>query len=656
MSHFEIQNRPAPASASSSRRQNYVRLIVLHSDLAGPREAIAELTAPGSGGAPHFYIAADGTITRMVSERRAAHHTGMAVWNRRTRNIDAISVGVMLEQSLAGDSAAQLAALHWLIDDLEMFFGLAKAEIVRWRAPQGHQTRGSLFLCAPPPAPFLCAPPPAPFTPAPRPRTLGDDEPTPARPRTLGDESDPRYALRLWNFLQQKTHAQVGSSLNLGWAFHLHACTFGLGAPLAAVAKTPLAVGGGSYGYQVFARDTICNEGRNYSAVQALSGMVADVAHLGGLALELVKASYAGSLATAATRAPARGTLDFRNDWKFHQQALQLRLGPPLSGNYATSDGVYAVQVFAGDTLFTPRSTPAGCRRLSETPASDPACAPIWAETYAAIGGKYDPDAPLQQFAAASKLGAPLGMPATDTFEGTSYTYQVFALDTIYSAAGGPIRRMSALPMPPEVQSWKPAPAAAPPAAPTGATIVPGAQPGRTPARVQQLVALATSLLGSDAAGLAKYPQLQKTVTGGDIVCADLVTFCLSQVGVKLWGNVTDPTRSGRTGNRSANYYRPDPANQGVLREVTNESTWLPGDIMIYGIGDLSVDRAYHVNIYVGPFSYNGRSNDVVNASQDMPDIGAMTKEYCVQKHCWAGHYLWTRRVRVVELERELSG
>ena len=60
--------------------------------------------------------------------------------------------------------------------------------------------------------------------------------------------------------------------------------------------------------------------------------------------------------------------------------------------------------------------------------------------------------------------------------------------------------------------------------------------------------------------------------------------------------------------------------------------------------------------MYVDPFSYNGRSNDVVNASQDMPDIGAMTKEYCVQKHCWAGHYLWTRRVRVVELERELSG
>jgi hypothetical protein len=45
-----------------------------------------------------------------------------------------------------------------------------------------------------------------------------------------------------------------------------------------------------------------------------------------------------------------------------------------------------------------------------------------------------------------------------------------------------------------------------------------------------------------------------------------------------------------------------------------------------------------------------------VNASQDMPDIGAMTKGYCVEKHCWAGHELWTWRVRVIELEREFSG
>lgn len=648
MPHFEIQNRPAPAAASTSRRRNYARFVVLHNDLAGPHDALAELTAPSSTSAPHFYIAANGTITRLVSERRAAHHSGIAQWERRTRNIDLISIGIMLEHALASEAAPQLVALHWLLDALELFFGWEQAEILRWRGPQGQQPRGMLYPYALPPA---LQP-----QPQPTPRTLGDELVKPAsRARTLGDEADPQSALRLWQFLQEHTYAQLGGSLNLGWAFHLHACKFDLGAPLAGVAKTPLVVGGTSYGYQVFARDTLYNEGRNYAAVQSLAKLITDVAHVDGLALALVKASYSASLASAAARAPARGTLDFRPDWRFHQVALQQHLGPSLSGNYATS-GKYAVQVFAADTLFTQRSAPAGCQQLSAIPPTDPAYTPIWAETYAALGGTYDANAPLQQFAAANKLGAPLSMPLVKVFEGNSYTVQVFAFDTLYSAAGGPIKRLSALPKPDEVNRWQPAPATPAATSSPDANLLTNVQPSKTPERIQRLMTLATSLLGADAAGLAKYPQLRSTVTGGDVVCADLVTFCLSQIGVQLWGNVADPTGSGRTGRRAANYYRPDPVNQALLREVTNESTWLPGDILIYGIGNLSVDRAYHVNIYVGPFSYNGRACDVVNASQDMPDISAMTKEYCIQTHCWAGHYKWTRRVRVLELEREFAG
>jgi hypothetical protein len=212
---------------------------------------------------------------------------------------------------------------------------------------------------------------------------------------------------------------------------------------------------------------------------------------------------------------------------------------------------------------------------------------------------------------------------------------------------------MSALPKPAAVAGWQPAPANTI-VAPSGGAAAGPSSGGSAPERVRQLVNLAISMLGTDSADLAKYPQLKQYAPDADIVCADLITFCLKEVGVKLWPNVGDPTRSGRTGPRAANYYRPDPANQGVLREVTNEATWLPGDILIYGKQDLSADRAYHVNLYVGPFTYEGRARDVVNSSLGDPRVIAMNKDRCVETHC-SPDYKWTRRMRVVELEREFG-
>jgi len=624
MADYEVQQRTAPASASASRRRSRVDLIVLHSDLGSAFEVLTAFTARGSSSAPHFYVAADGTITQLVPYKRAARHSGRANWKNRIRNIDLISVGVTLEHQLDGASgAAQIQALHWLLDRLLIYYNLEEDAIVRWQPPVGDRQLGKLghYVPAQPPAP-----PPV----------------VVSRGMVLGDEDDPQAIQRLWLFLQDHTYKQRGGAYRIDWSFHLHAAKFDLGAPMAPSDPNQLQVDG-SYGYQPFARDTIYNKGREYTAVQNLSALPD-----GNLRRALTVASYRSSLAVSAGRVALKGNQDYHPDWKFHQVALAERLGPPISGNYATADGVYAMQVFAGDTLYTPRAEITGCRRLSQTAPSDPAYAPMWAETYASIGATYDPNSPFQQFAVANKLGSPISSVSAAPFEGTTYTVQVFALDTLYAGPDGAIKRLSALPKPAAVASWQPAPVVAdqPP---------PENQPsGNVPDRVRRLVNLAISLLGTDAADLANHPEIRKYVPDTDIVCADLVTICLSEIGVNLWGNVTDPTRSGRTGRRAANYYRPDPANQGMLRALPNDAPWLPGDIMIYGKGDLSVDRAYHVNLYVGPFSYQGRARDVVNASLGDPTVIAMNKERCMETHC-STDYKWTQRLRIVELEKEFT-
>src|SRR5262249_38554034 len=144
------------------------------------------------------------------------------------------------------------------------------------------------------------------------------------------------------------------------------------------------------------------------------------------------------------------------------------RLGPALGGNYATADGKYAVQVFAGDTLYTPTTDQAGCLFLSQTEPSDPAYQPIWTETYKICGAPYDPNAPFQQRAAQDRLATPLTSVYQGQYNGTAYHLQVFALDTLYAGPDGQIKRMGELDKPADIKAWKPAPSTppAPPAPP----------------------------------------------------------------------------------------------------------------------------------------------------------------------------------------------
>jgi hypothetical protein len=161
---------------------------------------------------------------------------------------------------------------------------------------------------------------------------------------------------------------------------------------------------------------------------------------------------------------------------------MRSKLGPALGPNYATADRKWAVQVFAGDTLYTSMDHQAGCEFLSQTEASNPAYGPIWTETYKICGAPYNPNSPFQQRAAQDRIGTPLSEVYSAQYGATNYQIQIFALDTLYAGPDGAIQRMSALPKPPDILAWNPA-AAPPPPPPPPPPVQTVALPVVTPVR-----------------------------------------------------------------------------------------------------------------------------------------------------------------------------
>jgi hypothetical protein len=452
---IEIQQASSPPRTSATRSGASIALIVLHDDPRSATEARAAFTARGSTAAPHYAIDSAGAITQFVPEARAARHSGTALWNKRRRNIDRISIGIAIERRPdMPASDAQLIALHRLLDQIERRYKLNDTAIMHW-TPADAPREGTLTHTLPP-LPLLDAPA------------------TRAAPLVLGaEEAD--YSL--WMFLQGETYRQRGggfkytlNDLNRSQAFPVYATQRDLGAPVAPNDPTPVVVDSVSYNYQPFARATVFNAGRSFSAVQNLNDLLDDVVPDKGASRALLEAGYRASLAESKKHVALQGREEFREDWRFHVVAMRSELGPALGGNYATADGVYAVQVFAGDTLYTPRTDPSGCLFLSQTEPGDPAYLPIWAETYKICGAAYDVASPFQQRAAQDRLGTPLTGVYTAQHSGTSYQIQVFALDTLYAGPDGQIKRTSALDKPADIKAWTPAPATPPKPAPTLAT------------------------------------------------------------------------------------------------------------------------------------------------------------------------------------------
>lgn len=445
-----------PDRAGRSREGSPVALVVLVADAQHAAMALAAYQSADAAMLPHFYLDRDGTLHQLVAPVRAGYGLGRAIWCGRSRNLDRIAVIVSLAAPDVTDlSEAQAAVLADWLPAVAAQHGLSLADIGMLIT----DVRGKRRVL-----PYL--PPAAPVVPA-EGVILGSGARSPEQ--------------ELWVKLAELTWRQRGAQLRLNQAFSLHWGKFNLGAPLAPNEPPPVACDGKTYNFQVFARDTIFNEGTQYAAVQSLANLLGpDIGAIpaGGVSRALIEASYRSALKASAARAPLEGKTEFRADWRFHFVALQAKLGPALSGNYVTADRAFALQVFAGDTLYTPMSQQSGCFFLSLTDPTSPQYAQLWAETYKVAGVPYNPTDPFHQRALELKLGVPLSGVLRETINGIAYELQVFAYDTLYRGPDGVIRRMSDLPRPSEVLTWQPKPATSPVS--VGHVVQPPVQPSAT--------------------------------------------------------------------------------------------------------------------------------------------------------------------------------
>ncbi len=263
----------------------------------------------------------------------------------------------------------------------------------------------------------------------------------PFSPTVLGGSSNITAAeKRLWLFLQHETYRQRGEGFRPDWAFHLYAAQKDLGAPLArsVAANQYILSGGRSYGFQVFAGDTIFSEIPQWREVQSLNTLLDRTIPASGFARQALETSY-----TVA------GGTSLHDTWRFHQVAVRERIGPPLSESYRiTVEGQeYSIQVFARDTLYSQVTHWSDVRRLSETPPG-PLFHALWTETCKPCGSHYDAQSLFQQLAAGEKLGTPLTRVYSADFEGIMYHLQVFAADTLYARSGSAPARQSMLAKP----------------------------------------------------------------------------------------------------------------------------------------------------------------------------------------------------------------
>ena len=449
----EIELVGAPVAAGDPREGNAVELVLVADDPRPAVEAVAAFTATEGATPPNYYIDQAGFIRQFVADARAGNILELAIHRARRRNIDRISLSVLLERPAGADySDGQVEALHRLLDFLLHLHKLPEAALATILPDD--EGRPRVFPYLPPPTSVVS----------------GD---------LLGAALDP--AQELFVALFAESYKPRGGALKIDQAFPIHAAKFGLGAPVGRNEPPPLVAGGRSFNFQPFARDVIFNEGTDYAAVVQLSALAdpeRDEIPAAGPARALLEAAYKASLkATRAAGVSLKGRETLEPGWRFHQVAHNARYGPPLSGNYVSDDGKYAVQVFPGETLYTPVSDQAGCLYLSATDPADPAYASIWRETYKVARAPYDPDSAFHRRAAELKLGAPLSGVYDASLAGAGYKVQVWALDTLYQGADGQIRPMSELPKPPTVQAWQPkAPRPVPPTPPN--PLPPAVAPG----------------------------------------------------------------------------------------------------------------------------------------------------------------------------------
>src|SRR5829696_7616106 len=129
----------------------------------------------------------------------------------------------------------------------------------------------------------------------------------------------------------------------------------------------------------------------------------------------------------------------YNGDWAFHQFAVQNRLGFPIgkSALVQVAGVTYAYQPFARDTLYNQVPNWGDVRRMADLLTGAIPVAGLGRvlidATFRAGAATFHPDWAFHQYVLKNRLGPPIGESATITVDGAQYSYQAFALDTLFN-------------------------------------------------------------------------------------------------------------------------------------------------------------------------------------------------------------------------------
>lgn len=133
--HYIVRyHLPAPSATAASLRSHSsrVEMIVLHGDRGPVERSLAHMTVAGAQALVHYYVASDGQIYQLISDRYAARHAGMAEWQGKRRNLNNISLGIALELHADSLGSRQRAALNDLISTLRKHYHIPAKAVKRW--------------------------------------------------------------------------------------------------------------------------------------------------------------------------------------------------------------------------------------------------------------------------------------------------------------------------------------------------------------------------------------------------------------------------------------------------------------------------------------------------------------------------------------------
>lgn len=146
---MDFVERPSP---NFDERRLSVSLIVLHyTGMPDSASALDRLASPEAGVSAHYLVDEDGTIYRMVDERKRAWHAGKSRW-RGISDVNSASVGIEIvnpghEFGYRSFPDEQIAALIPLVAAIKDRHGISRGNVVAHSdiAPARKQDPGELF-------------------------------------------------------------------------------------------------------------------------------------------------------------------------------------------------------------------------------------------------------------------------------------------------------------------------------------------------------------------------------------------------------------------------------------------------------------------------------------------------------------------------------